>query len=137
MRFYIGMIVKDDDSAYGVIFPDFPGCVGAGENPKEAIESAEEALQFHIDGMVEDGEEIPEPSPLEPVVEGKRKLPKGFCGNVMIPVRVPGPSRRVNITLDSDLLKAIDQVADVLGTTRSGFLALAAREEIRKEKKTA
>lgn len=135
MKFYIGTIIKDDDSDYGITFQDFPGCVAVGKTPKEVIHNAEEALQLHVDGMLEDGDKLPEPSELKPVIS--YKTPKDFCGSIVVPVRIPGPSRRVNITLREDLLKAIDQLASLGGTTRSGFLAQAALEEIRREKKTA
>jgi predicted RNase H-like HicB family nuclease len=42
-----------------VSFPDFPGCVTAGRTSEEARRRAAEALSFHIAGMVEDGEKIP------------------------------------------------------------------------------
>jgi predicted RNase H-like HicB family nuclease len=60
---YIAVIDKD----FGVIFPDFDGCVSVGKDLKDAIEMAHEALKFHVDGMCEDGEELPEPKTLEQV----------------------------------------------------------------------
>jgi len=61
MTSYIGMIRKDEDSCFGVDFPDFPGCISAGDAIKEAKRMAEEGLQGHIEGMLEDGDPIPEP----------------------------------------------------------------------------
>ena len=55
MRHYIALIHKDEDSDFGVSFPDFPGCITAGS-------SVQEALALHIEGMNEDGLPIPEPS---------------------------------------------------------------------------
>ena len=52
MSQYIGLIHKDADSDYGVSFPDFPGAVTAGSTLDEARAMAEEALPFHIDGMI-------------------------------------------------------------------------------------
>ena len=46
---------------YGVSFPDFPGVVTAG-NLDDARAMAEEALAFHIEGLVADGQPVPEPS---------------------------------------------------------------------------
>jgi predicted RNase H-like HicB family nuclease len=65
---YIGLIHKDADSHFGVSFPDLPGVVTAGTTLDDARAMAEEALALHIEGMVEDGETIPEPSALEEVV---------------------------------------------------------------------
>ena len=51
---YIGLIHKDAGSDYGVSFPDLPGVVAVGKDLDEARAMAEEALAFHIDGMVAD-----------------------------------------------------------------------------------
>jgi predicted RNase H-like HicB family nuclease len=59
----IGLIHKDTDSHFGVSFPDFPGVVTAGTNLDDARAMAEEALTFHIEGLVEDGEAIPSLQP--------------------------------------------------------------------------
>ena len=68
MRNYIGLIHKDADSHFGVSFPDFPGAITAGTTLDDARAMAEEALALHIEGMVEDGEAVPEPSALEEVM---------------------------------------------------------------------
>jgi predicted RNase H-like HicB family nuclease len=57
VREYVGIIHKDPDSDYSVSFPDFPGCVTAGGSLEEARSMAEEALAFHIDGLMEDGDD--------------------------------------------------------------------------------
>lgn len=58
---YYAVIQKDTDSDYGVIFPDFLGCISAGTTLTETYEMAQEALEFHIEGMLEDKEIIPKP----------------------------------------------------------------------------
>jgi predicted RNase H-like HicB family nuclease len=62
---YVAYLHKDPTSYYGVSFPDFPGCVTAGKTLQEARRMAAEALTFHIAGMIEDGDVIPEPSTLD------------------------------------------------------------------------
>lgn len=62
---YYALVHKDQDSLYGVSFPDFPGCISADETLEKAVTGAQEALQFHIDGMREDEEPIPTPSKRE------------------------------------------------------------------------
>ena len=61
IRAYQRIIHKDQDSCFGVSFPNFPGCFSAGDTLEEAHAMADEALAFHIEGMIEDGEVIPEP----------------------------------------------------------------------------
>jgi predicted RNase H-like HicB family nuclease len=65
---YIAIIHKDAGSDYGVSFPDFPGLITAGKDLDDARAMAEEALALHIEGIVEDGEVIPEASSLEAIV---------------------------------------------------------------------
>ncbi len=71
MRQYIALIHKDADSDYGVSFPDLPGVISAGSTLDEARAMAAEALAFHLKGMTEDGEAIPEPSSLKDIMARK------------------------------------------------------------------
>jgi predicted RNase H-like HicB family nuclease len=71
MQAYIALIRKEEGTSYGVEFPDFPGCITAGETLEVALRRAPEALALHIEGMVEDGETIPEPSPLNGVMKDR------------------------------------------------------------------
>jgi predicted RNase H-like HicB family nuclease len=94
---YIGLIHKDTDSHFGVSFPDFPGVVTAGSNLDDARAMAEEALTFHIEGLVEEGEAIPEPSALEEVMSD----PDNRSGvAILVSVENGQPKAvRVNVTL--------------------------------------
>jgi predicted RNase H-like HicB family nuclease len=65
---YIGLIHKDADSDFGVSFPDFPGAITASITLNGAHAMAEEALTLHVQGLTEDGEELPKPSTLEEVL---------------------------------------------------------------------
>jgi predicted RNase H-like HicB family nuclease len=121
--YYPAVIDKDPDSDFGVVFPDFPGCVSAGSTLDEAMLGAHEALAGHVALMVNDGDELPEPTPLE-VVAAKRDATT--VAITLVPVTLPGKAHRVNITIDEGLLEEIDAVAD----NRSRFLAEAARAEL-------
>ncbi len=127
MAHYIALIHKDDAIDYGVSFPDFPGCVSAGSTLDEARAGAAEALAFHVEGMVEDSDALPEPSTLEAVMRNQENH-----DGVAILVDLPGTSKvvRVNITLREDVLREIDRYAEAHGFTRSGFLATAAKKEM-------
>ena len=50
------------DRGISIHFPDLPGCLPCADNLEVAFQHAKEALQLHIYGMEEDGEEIPAPS---------------------------------------------------------------------------
>jgi predicted RNase H-like HicB family nuclease len=128
---YIALIHKQADSDYGVSFPDFPGCISAGATLDEARGMAEEALTFHIEGMVDDGLPLPEPSTLEAVMAEAENR-----DGVAILVHATSPATRavrVNITLPEDTLRRIDAYAKAHGSTRSGFLANAARRAMERE----
>jgi predicted RNase H-like HicB family nuclease len=125
MRSYIGLIHKDPDSDFGISFPDFPGCISAGETLDEARRMGAEALAFHIEGMIEDGEAVPAPSSLEAVME---EMENRDAVAVLIPApNVPAKTVRVNVTMPEDALRQIDAYAEQHGYTRSGFLVVAAK----------
>ncbi|MDM9628937.1 type II toxin-antitoxin system HicB family antitoxin [Rhizobium sp. S152] len=128
MRNYIGLIHKDAESDYGVSFPDFPGAVTAGATLDEAREMAEEALAFHVEGLIEDGETLPQPSSLETVMAN----PENKDGVAVLVSLKAASSRavRINVTLPEDVLARIDAVAAAAGLSRSAFLAKAAKHEI-------
>jgi predicted RNase H-like HicB family nuclease len=124
MTSYIGLIRKDIDSDFGVDFPDFPGCVSAGATLDEARHMAQEALELHIGGMVEDGEPLPAPSSLEAIMADPANGDAvAFLATVP---EAPDRSVRVNITLPERLLRRIDERAK----NRSAFLARAAEKAL-------
>lgn len=131
MRHYIGLIHKDTDSDFGVSFPDFPGVVTAGASLDEARLLAEEALAFPVDGLIEDGEAIPEPSSLEEVMADKDNR-SGVA--ILITLRAETAKVvRVNVTIPEDVLGEIDRYAERHGYSRSGFLTAAAKQAMRTE----
>ncbi len=125
MPTYIALIRKETGSVYGVEFPDFPGCISAGDTLDEAVAGAKEALELHVEGMIEDSEDVPHPSGLEAIKKLKRT--KGAVP-VLIDVPVARKTKRINITMNEGLLGRVDSVAAARGTSRSGFLAEAARK---------
>ncbi len=56
------VIVEEGKESFGAYVPDLPGCVAAGETKEEVLELIQEAIEFHIEGMREDGQPVPEPS---------------------------------------------------------------------------
>jgi predicted RNase H-like HicB family nuclease len=129
-RQYVAFIHKEEDSDFGVSFPDFPGCVTAGSTPDEAYGMALEALQFHVDGMLEDGEEISEPTSL---TDAYKMLPEvQATAIVLVPAKAPAKAKRINITIDENLLEEIDAEAEDRKTSRSAILAEGARQVLSK-----
>lgn len=60
MRYAV--VIEKGESSYGAYVPDLPGCVAAGATKEEAIRLIQEAIEFHIEGLKEDGEPVPPPS---------------------------------------------------------------------------
>jgi predicted RNase H-like HicB family nuclease len=133
MANYIGLIHKDAHSDFGVSFPDFPGLATAGVTLDDARAMAEEALAFHIDGLIEDGEAIPEPSSLEEVMTDAENR-DGVA--ILVTLKTEAKKAvRVNVTLPEYVLEEIDRYAQAHGFTRSGFLAQAAKQAMEREEK--
>ena len=56
------VVIERGESSFGAYVPDLPGCVAVGETEAETRALIREAIEFHLDGMREDGEAIPSPS---------------------------------------------------------------------------
>ena len=56
------VIIEKEQTSYGAYVPDLPGCVAVGETLEEVKTLIQEAIEFHIEGMREDGIFIPEPT---------------------------------------------------------------------------
>jgi len=123
-HYYVAVLHQAADGSYGVLFPDFPGCISAGDTLDDAIRMGAEALAFHASSMEADGEPVPPPASL---AELRRTADwvDWIDGMVVMIPRFPatGRSVRINITIDERLLSQIDAVA----VNRSAFLADAAR----------
>lgn len=133
MRFPI-VIHKERKSDYWVIVPDLPGCFSAGTTLDEAIENAHEAIECHLEGLLLDGEAIPERRSLELLQKNS-----DYAGGVWVVVdvdilKLSGKVTRVNITLPERVLAVIDEAARREGESRSGLLARAALEYIENHK---
>jgi predicted RNase H-like HicB family nuclease len=59
MRYTV--IIEEGNTSYGAFVPDLPGCIAAGETKKETLGLIKEAIEFHIEGLMENGEAIPKP----------------------------------------------------------------------------
>ncbi len=60
MRKYAIVIEKATDGGYGAYAHDLPGCVGMGSTKDEVRQNMVEAIQFHLEGLKQEGLPIPE-----------------------------------------------------------------------------
>lgn len=63
------VVIEKSETGYGAYVPDLPGCVALGETLTETERLIQETVEFHLDGLREDGVPVPEPSALAQYVE--------------------------------------------------------------------
>jgi len=129
MANYIAIVHKEAKTDFGVSFPDFPGCITAGQTVDEAKDLAQEALALHIKGMIEDFDQMPVPSKLEDIMADAQYADAVAYLVISIPDTKPR-TVRVNITVPEMTLKQIDAAAKKRGMSRSSFLVYLAQNEI-------
>lgn len=128
---YVAVLERGLNDSFGVFFPDLPGCVSAGTTVEEAIHGAREALDLHVQGMIEDGLPLPTPSSVHAF--GEEDFPDVIVETLLlVPVNVPSSARetptRINVSLLPSLISRVDAAAEAHGLTRSGLLSTAARQ---------
>jgi predicted RNase H-like HicB family nuclease len=67
MRYAI--VVEKTKSNYSAYVPDLPGCVATGQTVEEAENEIREAIEFHIEGLREDGLAVPQPASIVEYIE--------------------------------------------------------------------
>src|SRR5262249_19372704 len=79
MRYMV--VVEHGETSWGAHVPDLPGCVAVGETREEVLRLIREAIEFHIDGLKQDGLPVPPPSSAGEFVEvGAAELRHGADG---------------------------------------------------------
>ena len=129
MRYPVAIEPGDENTAFGVVVPDLPGCFSAGDTLDEAMAGAEEAIALWIDATIDAGDAIPTPSSLDAV-----RLNPEFSGWVFAvvaidPALLDDTVERVNITLPRRVLKRLDALAEAAGSSRSGYVAQLTLED--------
>ena len=56
------VVIEQGDTSFGAYVPDLPGCVATAETREEVVKLIHEAIEFHIEGLKEDGQPIPKAS---------------------------------------------------------------------------
>jgi predicted RNase H-like HicB family nuclease len=68
MRRY-AVVIEKTGTGFGAYVPDLPGCVSTGRSNEETEQNIRAAIEFHLDGMREDGDPIPDPTTVTVSVE--------------------------------------------------------------------
>lgn len=130
MAHYLALVHKDENSAWGITFPDFPGCFSAADEEANIIPNAMEALELFLDGQAND---LPLPSSVDKL-RADPEIASELSQNAYL-MAIPfffnrGRTERVNITLNKGLLQMIDEEAARRKMTRSAFIAQSAEREV-------
>jgi predicted RNase H-like HicB family nuclease len=56
------VIIEEGENSFGAYVPDLPGCAAVAETKEELMRLIQEAIDFHIEGLREDGQPVPEPA---------------------------------------------------------------------------
>ena len=129
MLYPVYIHIGDKDHAHGVTIPDFPGCFSAADDWQELPRMVQEAIELWCEGQ---DLNLPQPSELEALATNP-----DYTGGVWLLIdidtaRLETKSVRLNISLPQGLLNEIDRYTKTQGATRSGFLANAARQAMRR-----
>lgn len=123
---------SDDGQRYGVTVPDLAGCFSAGDSIDAALESVKEAIELHLEGLLEEGQDnMPGIAPIS-----QHQNNPDYANVVWALVDVDttafeGEAEKIDIVLPKLLLKRIDDYTHAKHLTRSVFLAEAARVALR------
>lgn len=121
---YIAVVFAEKGAAFGVYFPDLPGCFSAADSWDNVRINAQEALALYardetaLPAPREPGELLRDPEIRSEVAAGATLL--------AIPLIVSQRKERYNLMLDPALVAAVDSAARVAGISRSEFVEKAA-----------
>jgi len=130
MRHYIGIVHKDEESAYGIHFPDVPGCYSGADDLNDLLANATEALSLYFEDQPYNAARTLDELRYDEDVRD-HLTDGGFLLAVPV-VELTGRQKTANISMDAGILQAIDNTAKARGMTRSAFLVELARKEIAK-----
>lgn len=131
MQYPIAIEWGDENTATGIVFPDIPGAISAGDTPEEAYENAVEAAHIVLQELVTRGEPVPKPGKIDahrcsPDFEG--------WGWGMVDIDLTpylGKVEKVTVTLPGMVIRQIDEYVTLHGVkSRSAFLSNAALEKL-------
>lgn len=67
MRYLV--VVEEGAGSFGAYVPDLPGCIAAGESRAEVLELIRDAIEFHIQGLRNEGQSVPLPSSTSELID--------------------------------------------------------------------
>jgi predicted RNase H-like HicB family nuclease len=56
------VVIEKGAKGFGAYVPDLPGCIAAARTRAEVVKLIQDALEFHIEGLKQEGEPVPKPT---------------------------------------------------------------------------
>jgi predicted RNase H-like HicB family nuclease len=130
MKIFYGLVHNDKDSAFGITFPDAPGCFSAADEEEDLLTNAQEALSLYVEGS-----SVPHTRTIAELLRDKTVAEEIAAGAFLLAVPLIESRRksRFNLMLDEDLVASVDRVAKVSGISRSEFVAQAVQSQLSSE----
>ena len=131
MRYFA--LIAGSAGAYGVTFPDLPGCTAMAATLDAALSAGSDALGDWIRTVEATGGAVPPPRPAEALrhdTDVSEALAAGASLAAVLLVRSTGKPLRANLSLDEGIVSAIDAAARSRGVTRSAMVEILAREHL-------
>lgn len=124
------VIDKDDDSDFGVTVPDLPGCFSAGDTFEDAINQVKEAIELHLEGLLDEGMDIPIPGNID-----KHRQQPEYAEGVWALVEIDdnlasSKTERINLSIPAWANARIEKHATKLGKSKSKFMMEASLKAI-------
>lgn len=126
MKIYYPAIFIPDRDGVTVEFPDLPGCVTQGDTLEEAFEMAEDAAAGWILSTIEDGENVPRPSPV-----GAVTTDEGFVN--IVPLDIEEYAKQYSTKAIKKTLTIpewLNTLAERAGVNFSGVLQTALKKQL-------
>lgn len=131
MQVYYAIVHKDPDSAFGISFPDLPGCFSAADEEDDVLQCAQEALALFA-GDLSDLPTARSFQSLNKDEDVRRDLKDGAFV-IAVPYIAVERKERFNLMLDSALVSGVDTVARAAGVSRSEFVSQTLKQRLRTE----
>lgn len=115
------------DDGISISFPDLPGCLSCANTDEKAVYMAKDALGLHLNGMEEDGEVIPEPTPVSKIKLKDNQVP------VLISVYMPlerAKIKHVNVKKTLTIPSWLNVQAEEAGINFSQVLQNALKQQL-------
>lgn len=126
-------LLDGSDGAYGVVFPDLPGCTAMGDTVADVLRNAQEAARAWSEAIEARGETVPAPRSPDAILKDadvRQALSDGASLIRVLLIRELGRPSKANMSLDSGILASIDATAKSLGITRSALIERMAIEKL-------